>query len=124
LQCLHAAALVAPWTSALPVPLCAVASLAALLGSIRLRRAWREEAQGWQISVREGQWMLAGDGVELPAELMRESVIWPGFVVLQLRVGGRLRSLVLLEDSCSADELRRLRVLARMSSPVSAGSRA
>ena len=117
---LHGGAIIAPWLSGLDGRLCLAASLFAALSLLRFLAWCRRHCGGWEFGFRAGRLFLKEDGVESAAELLPDSVLWPAFLVLRLRVGGRVRSLVLLFDSCSADELRRLRVAARLWQPVTA----
>jgi hypothetical protein len=121
LAALHGGALLAPWATGLPLPLRLAASLAALPGSLRLLRKWREDAGGWLIGYRDGAWSLAAGGPVRPAGLLEDTVVWEHLLVLRLRADGRSHSLVLLADSCPPDELRRLRVVLRMRAPFRPG---
>ena len=47
------------------------------------------------------------------AEVLGDSFVSPGLIVLRYRVAGRVRTLTLLPDSAGADDLRRLRVSLR-----------
>jgi toxin CptA len=61
-----------------------------------------------------GVWTLEfGSGARQPAELLGDSYLSLHLVILNFRVGGRRRSLVLFPDAAAPDELRRLRVRLR-----------
>lgn len=47
------------------------------------------------------------------AEVLGDSFVSPGLIVLRYRVAGQVRTLTLLPDSAGADDLRRLRVSLR-----------
>ncbi len=48
------------------------------------------------------------------AKLLPGSRLWPGWMMLQFRLEGRSRQLLLPADCADADQLRRLRVLLRL----------
>ena len=115
---LHVAAIAAPWGAALPAWLRLALSLAAGLGLVATWRRYRlDRSRGpWRLQVDDGRWSL-GRGVELePVEVLGDTTVWEWLVVLRVRgPDAHARSLAVLPDSCTADEMRRLRVALRMS---------
>ena len=65
--------------------------------------------------MQEGAWLLERAGAREQVELLEDTTVWEWLIVLRLRnsVGG-VESLPVVPDSCSAEELRRLRVVLRM----------
>lgn len=68
------------------------------------------------ISYRSGDWYLTLAGVEYPAQLVGEVVVWHALVVARFRLhkGAAKVSLVCLPDSLSRDDFRRLKVWLRI----------
>lgn len=114
-------ALVAVWIAALPtearlmlsggvIGLVVLASRRApFKDSVRLASDGRLRCQD-----QRGEWR--------EAEVMGDSFVSTGLIVLRYRLpGGRVRTLTLLSDSASADDLRRLRVSLRWASHTRSG---
>lgn len=77
---------------------------------------------GLQIAYADGQWSLYEAGTHSRCRLRADSSVLGGLMVLRLQLDNRRRprTVVLMSDSCGADELRRLRVLLRTRGPDSA----
>jgi hypothetical protein len=113
-----AAALAAPWLSALDP------GAALLLDGLVLlvacgARAWllpspplllRRDARGWALGEAAAQ---------EPVELLPDSTVWPLLTVLRIASVEGVRTLVLLPDSAAPAELRRLRAALRLQAPPS-----
>ena len=83
-------------------------------------RDWRQQLPArsmlgsTRLLYQDGQWLLDIDGEQLPV-VLTQATVWQWLVALNFREPGsfKRRRLLLLTDSCHADEFRRLRVLLR-----------
>ena len=101
----------------LPLPQAVRLALLFLLGLL-LMKAWRGLNKAWPALLlrRDGKLeLLPEQGEALPAEVSRETLVWPWLVVLHLRVeGGRLAPLILFRDGLvGGDAHRQLRMWLR-----------
>ena len=81
---------------------------------LSLLDAWRRQLRGGRELILEGSgaWRLRDrDGSVQDAELLDDSRVWPGLMILGLRLeNGRRCVLILLPDNSDAEQRRRLRV--------------
>lgn len=79
-----------------------------------MRRRWRA-APGW-LGFEAGQWYLRWETESLGVVPVGEWLVWPWLQVVRLRVSESavVHTLVLLPDSATKDDRRRLRVWLRM----------
>jgi hypothetical protein len=113
---LHAAALAAPFGTALPTParlLLVVLVTLSVVRQIGAFAAWRRRGP-LCLYCRDGAWTLGPPGVAVAVAPLGDSTVWPWLVVLRLRTPRGRRALVLLEDSLPGCGLRPLRAALRV----------
>ena len=82
-----------------------------------LRRSFRaQKLPSVKLSVQQKSWRLKTSEGELVVVPFEDILLWAGVIILPLRetLSGRKHRLVVLSDSMSADDWRRLRVWLRM----------
>jgi hypothetical protein len=84
-----------------------------LLGQLRAHVALRR-AGATALAYREGQWWLGCADGERVVRPCADSTVLPWLIVLRLRDGDRVRTLLVLADSLGSAQFRRLRVLLRL----------
>jgi hypothetical protein len=118
---LHLAAMLAPWATSLPAGARLAASGLALACLAGMLRAHFRPPASCRLRLRAGGWSLEENGCEVPVQVLPDTVVWEHLVVLRLRCGKRSRSRALLEDSCGAQDFRRLRAALRLIPSLSPG---
>lgn len=104
-----------PWlTVAWYWPVLLFFSLSGLFASIFYLRSKLQDAAGF-LGVMETGWYWRDKSGGYDLLLNGELVVWPGLIVLPFkeRSSRRRKTLVLVSDSCAAEDLRRLRVWLR-----------
>ena len=113
LLCVHLLALVAVWL--LPLDWYLQLLILVLLG-FSYRYSRRQQAMRYQLLWREYGWLVRSDDTEYGAQLLASSMVTAWLTVLSFRLEtGQSLSLLILPDSLSPDQYRRLRVRLKVS---------
>ena len=111
-----AGAIASLWLTPLPFPLRILFSLIAVAATARTWQK-RPELGGppvWVEWNREGEWYWHEAGYAMPADLLGDTYLNAGLVILNFRTEGGHRSLVLPRDALDTVTFRRLKVRLRI----------